>query len=221
MWSDAGAPGGPPCRNSKIACRFKSEDTLPATRKELVSSRKYYQDGKWKVDSEICDYKLINVGQAFSRSNAANWTLRFKNHKVTVMLLVSPVEPFASIKASLLKALQSRSITEINGQPVPEDASEIEFGKPIDKNNLEKGWQKLEVPEQENGQGKKSAGGKKSVISASPQGAGLKDAQAVAFRFRKGGDGKDEQGGDVAMDVDDPGWDVLIPAYEDSDEEEP
>ena len=137
------------------------------------------------------------------------------------MLLVSPVEPFASIKESLVKALQARNITEINGQPVPEDASDIEFGIPIDKNNLEKGWQKLDAPEQETGQAKRAAGGKKSVISASPQGAGLKDTQPVAFRFRKRGDGMDNQGEDVAMDLDDPGWDVLIPAYEDSDEEEP
>lgn len=133
------------------------------------------------------------------------------------MLLVSPVEPFATIKETLMKALRVRNVTEINGQPVPEDASDIEFGAPVDRNNLEKGWRKLEVPG--TGHGRRSTGGKKSVLNASPQGAGLKDFQAVAFRFRNAGDSKDEQG-DMEIDSDDQGWDVLIPAYDDEDEDE-
>ena len=146
-----------------------------------------------------------------------DWTLRFKNHKVTVLLLVDPGKPFESIKETLLQALNVRNIKEINGQPVPEDPSEIEFGVPIDRNNLDKGWQTLDVPHQANGTQKRSAGGKKSVLNTSPQGAGLKDSQAVAFRFHKPSevDG-DEDEIIAAIDLDDPGWDVQIP----KDEEE-
>ncbi|KAL1958433.1 hypothetical protein VTO42DRAFT_4534 [Malbranchea cinnamomea] len=151
--------------------------------------------------------------------NTLNWTLRFKNHKVTVLLLVSPVEPFSSIKKTLLEALKARNIKEINGLPVPEDASEIEFGTPIDRNNLEKGWQKLEVPELADGDGKRPVGGRKSIFNASPQGAGLKDFQAVAFRFRQPIETNGTQDDDVTMELDDPGWDVVIPKYEDSDDE--
>ena len=68
----------------------------------------------------------------------------------------------------------------------------------------------LEIPEDSDD--KKSRGsGKKSVFNASPHGAELKDSQAVAFRFRK----TEPEG----MEVDDPGWDVLIPSYDDDEEE--
>ncbi|EFQ99701.1 hypothetical protein MGYG_02715 [Nannizzia gypsea CBS 118893] len=141
------------------------------------------------------------------------WTLRFKNHNITVLLLVSPAEPFDSIKATLLKALQIRGIKEINGKPVPDDAAGIELGAPLERNNLEKGWQPLAISDgkTDDGAGK----GKSSVFNSSPQGADLRDAQAVAFRFRT-----PMEDGDLEMDLDDPGWDVLIPSYDDADEDE-
>ncbi|KAK2871733.1 hypothetical protein FQN49_002889 [Arthroderma sp. PD_2] len=146
------------------------------------------------------------------------WTLRFKNHNVTVLLLVSPVEPFDSIKSSLLHALQIRGMKEINGKAVPDDAADIEFGIPLDRNNLEKGWQPLAIP---NGGADKGPGkGKNSVFNSSPQGADLRDAQAVAFRFRTGLEKDEHKDADLDMDLDDPGWDVLVPAYDDEDEEE-
>lgn len=136
--------------------------------------------------------------------------MRFKCHNTTILLLVSPNDPFDSIRETLLNALKSRGIKEINSKPVPEDASGIEFGVPLDKNNLEKGWTRLEIPEGDE-KGRSSGKGKKSIFNAGPQGAELKDSQALAFRFREAGAGD--------MEVDDPGWDVLIPSYDDDDEE--
>lgn len=49
------------------------------------------------------------------------------------------------------------------------------------------------------------------MFNATPQGAELRDSQALAFRFRNAETGN--------MDIDDPGWDVLIPSYDDDEEE--
>ncbi|KAF3483862.1 uncharacterized protein GIQ15_03186 [Arthroderma uncinatum] len=146
------------------------------------------------------------------------WTLRFKNHNVTVLLLISPVEPFDSIKTSLLEALNSRGIKEINGKVVPDDAADIEFGVPLDRNNLEKGWQPLAIRSE--GAGKAAGKGKSTVFNSSPQGADLRDSQAVAFRFRKPSERDASKDGDLDMDLDEPGWDVLVPTYDDEDDEE-
>lgn len=147
---------------------------------------------------------------------SSDWTLRFKNHDVTILLIVSPAKPFGSIKETLLNALKIRNIKEINGKSVPEDPSEIEFGVPIDRNNLHKGWQKME-----NADKRPSTGGTKSVLNTSPQGAGLRDSQAVAFRFRNATESDKEQDEEVAaMDLDDPGWDVKIPKYDDDEDED-
>jgi len=97
---------------------------------------------------------------------------------------------------------------------IPLDASQIVFGVPIDKNDFSKGWVKLEIPETEiedGPNGKKKVGGKKSVLNASPQGAGLKDGAVLAFRFRESG--KEEDEGD--LDEDAGKWDVMIPSYDD------
>ena len=59
------------------------------------------------------------------------------------------------------------------------------------------------------GRGKKkkmlNGGGKKSMLNASPAGAGLKDNSVLAFRFR-GGEGENEAEEE---------WNVVVPAYED------
>jgi hypothetical protein len=142
---------------------------------------------------------------------------------LTILLLVSPVQSLTSIKETLLAALKSRQITEINGVPVPSDPSEIEFGLPWDRNNLEKGWRKLKPPLQQNGDTRRQGAGKRStVITDSPQGADMRDSQAVAFRFRTTSAGAEQTGEDdeLAMEVDDPGFDVSISKYEDETDEE-
>jgi hypothetical protein len=134
------------------------------------------------------------------------------------LLLVSPTQSFASIKETLLKALNVRSIKEINNESVPDDPSEIEFGVPIDRNNLKKGWEKLKIPAQDGTERKTATGRERKNLSAGPQGADLRDFQAVAFRFRKVGDAEASKT-DLDIDLDDPGWNVLIPKYEDEDSE--
>lgn len=47
--------------------------------------------------------------------------------------------------------------------------------------------------------------------NASPQSLGMKDSHAVAFRFRAPSS--------VASDTADPGWDVLLPSFDDEDEQ--
>lgn len=84
----------------------------------------------------------------------------------------------------------------------------------MDKNDFSKGWVKLEIPETEiedGASGKKKVGGKKSVLNASPQGAGLKDGAVLAFRFLTSGRKEDEDG----LEDDVGKWDVMIPSYED------
>lgn len=73
---------------------------------------------------------------------------------------------------------------------------------------------KLEIPDtdvDDGASGKKRVGGKKSVLNASPQGAGLKDGAVLAFRFLESGNEEDE-----GVSEEDAGrWDVKIPSYED------
>lgn len=156
--------------------------------------------------------------QADSKPNPLSWTLRFKNHNVTVVLLVSPTEPLEGIRKTLLKALQVRGIEEINGVQIPEQPSEIELGVPIDRNNLEKGWVRLELA---NGDSSNTGSKKNAIIGDSPQALDLRDSQAVAFRFRsRGREEINANGEESDMDVDDLGWDVMIPTYEDDEEEQ-
>lgn len=137
------------------------------------------------------------------------WTLRFKQHKTTVLLFAQQSQSLDSIKRDLLDAIKARGIVDINGNALPSDPEDIEFGVPRDKYDISKGWVPLKIPEVEDGDTKgKGKGVKKdSVLNGSPLGAGLKDGAMLAFRFTKG---PAEDG----MDVDDE-WDVIIPSYDD------
>lgn len=125
-----------------------------------------------------------------------------------------------STKEKLHSALKARGLTQINGDPIPEDPSQIEFGTPIDRNELEKGWIRLDLPIEENGDGATKQAGvgrpKKSSLTDSLQAVDIRDGQAIAFRFRKTVDGED--GGEDA-DLEDPGWNVLIPSLDDEEPE--
>ena len=99
------------------------------------------------------------------------------------------------------------------------------MGFPVDRNDYGKGWVDLLIPEAEDdededggggGGGKKtkSEGGKVkkgSVLNESPLGAGLRDGDVIAFRFREEGEGAGEKTEE---------WDVVIPSYEEEDAEE-
>ncbi|KAA6416274.1 MAG: hypothetical protein FRX48_00994 [Lasallia pustulata] len=140
------------------------------------------------------------------------WTLRFKQHKTTILLFVDQAQSFASIKKDLLEAITKAGRTELNGQTLPIDPEDVLLGVPVEKNDLSKGWVRLDITETEvqvNGNSKK-IGGKKSVLNSSPLGAGLRDGAMLAFRFKTEGAMVDEDG----LDVEDDAWDVLIPSYE-------
>ncbi|EFE40956.1 conserved hypothetical protein [Trichophyton verrucosum HKI 0517] len=209
-----------PARNNRWQTATSLNNTPPGRALNVIFG--YLVIGDLLIFNMVSTY--IGRGAKWHQANTSvlqaepRWTLRFKNHNVTVLLLVSPVDAFDTIKAALLKALQTRGIKEINGKPVPDDAADIELGVPLDRNNLEKGWQPLAIPD---GKADKGAGkGKNSVFNSSPQGADLRDAQAIAFRFRKASERSAVKDGDLEMDLDDPGWDVLIPSYDDEDEDE-
>ena len=96
---------------------------------------------------------------------------------------------------------------EINGEPVPSDPALIELAVPVDRSDLEKGWNLLQ-----------SAGGEESKVTAGKRAssgnvlaAGLDNGHLVAFRFRKPGD-------EVDSGLNDPGWDVVIPSFDDEEE---
>lgn len=135
------------------------------------------------------------------------WTLRFKQHKTTILLFVQQSQPFDSIKSELLDAIKATRIKDINGNPLPSDPQDIEFGVPRDKNDISKGWVALKIPEVEDGDTKGKGVKKDSILNGSPLGAGLKDGAMLAFKFTKG----DEEN---AMDLDEE-WDVIIPSYDD------
>ena len=135
------------------------------------------------------------------------WTLRFKQHKTTVLLFAQQSQSFDSIKCDLLDAIKARGIEDINGNALPSDPKDIEFGVPRDKYDISKGWVPLDIPEVGDVDTKGKGVKKDSVLNGSPLGAGLKDGAMLAFRFTKG---PVEDG----MDVDDE-WDVIIPSYDD------
>lgn len=127
-------------------------------------------------------------------------------------------ESIQSTKEKLHGALKARGLLQINGDLIPEDPSELEFGIPIDRNELEKGWIRLDAPAEENGDSasKKPGAGrpKKSSLTDSLQAVNIRDGQAIAFRFRKTAHGEDED-----ADFEDPGWDVLVPSLDDEEPE--
>lgn len=140
------------------------------------------------------------------------WTLRFKQHKTTILLFVDQAQSFTSIKKDLLGAIAKTGRTELNGHPLPTDPEDVILGVPVERNDPSRGWMRLDIPETEvkvNGASKR-VGGKKSVLNSSPLGAGLRDGAMLAFRFQEGGAGVDEDG----LDGEEEGWDVLIPSYE-------
>ncbi|KAJ5095767.1 hypothetical protein NUU61_005123 [Penicillium alfredii] len=155
-----------------------------------------------------------------SRTDPRAATLFFKKHKTTVLLVLQPHESLESAQEKLLQALKSRGLTDINGDPIPDDPSDIEFGVAVDRHDLDKGWTRLdaEVPEL-NENGSKKGAGRPKKPDFSLQAAGLQDGHPVAFRFRK--PTPEAEGAELDMDLDheDPGWDVVVPSFEYEEEE--
>ncbi|CAL5870176.1 uncharacterized protein PFLUO_LOCUS4411 [Penicillium psychrofluorescens] len=149
--------------------------------------------------------------QANSTSRAS--TLLFKKHKTTVLLVLQPHEPLTAAKEKLLQALQARNVTEINGDLVPDDPGAIEFGMAVDRNDLDKGWTRLDAETAELGGTKANAD-----AAGSLQAAGLQDGHPVAFRFRKAHEAVPETE-DIEVEPEDPGWDVVTPHFDEEEEQ--
>lgn len=137
-------------------------------------------------------------------------TILFKKHRTTVLLPLRPQESIRAAKEKLLQALNSRGTTEIGGSPVPSTATDIEFGVPVDRNDLKKGWIPLTSAGEANGT---------KTSSETLQSVGLKDGHWVAFRFRNPDEADNKEENEADIDFNDPGWDVEIPTYGDEDEE--
>jgi hypothetical protein len=71
--------------------------------------------------------------------------------------------------------------------------------------------------------GKRKVGGKKSVLNESPAGAGLGDGSMLAFRFRtkpkeEALAREEDEDDDNEVEIeDDPGWNVILPSYDDDE----
>ncbi|EIT78516.1 hypothetical protein F9C07_8942 [Aspergillus flavus] len=156
-----------------------------------------------------------------SQPDPLSWTLLFKKHKMTVLLMLPPSATIPSVQATLLRALQSRGLTEINGDPVPEDSSDIEFGVAVDRNDLGKGWTKLEfqTPQFDEDEAPKRGAGRRSAAPLSLQAAEIRNGQPVAFRFRKRGEETETAEELIDLELEDPGWDVVLPSLDDEEEE--
>lgn len=135
--------------------------------------------------------------------------------------------------------LKSRSIPSL---PNPED---IDFGIPIDKRDTSKGWKRIGQStgaDGDSGDGSRNQSGRKGkgrvtdkddVTGDTPEQLGLGDGSIVAYRFRrqrKGearteeeSDGDEENGDEDGMEVDVEGdkgeWDVVMPTFEEDEEE--
>ena len=72
---------------------------------------------------------------------------------------------------------------------------------------MDKGWVNLEIPEFDEGDARRKGGVKKgSIVNQTPLGAGLKDGDMLAFRFKK--PAVDE----MELDED---WEVTLPSMDD------
>ncbi|PTU25078.1 hypothetical protein P175DRAFT_0451387 [Aspergillus ochraceoroseus IBT 24754] len=147
-------------------------------------------------------------------TDPCSWTLLFRKHRITVLLMLLPSETIPNTKQALLKALQARGLEDINGDTVPADPSEIELGVAVDKNDLDKGWTSLEALQLDDDEAPKRGGANKAA-TLSLKAADINNGQSIAFRFRK-----PRAEDSVDLELEDPGWDVILPRLED-DEEEP
>lgn len=170
------------------------------------------------------------------------WTLRIKTHKTTVLLHVEPLSTFDNIKALFLNALKDSPLKHVEtgrDVPLPESPSDIQLGRPVDKNDPQAGfvlgeWEQSSKEPQEDvkGKGKGSANQKSdpnlaapSNIQNCPQGAGLKDGAVLAARWK--GDGsawgsepakedEEEDEEDEEVDEEPSMWTVKIASFEDA-----
>jgi hypothetical protein len=166
------------------------------------------------------------------------WTLRLKSHKTTVILHVDPLHTFDTIKTYLYDALQETDFKNPETDesiPLPSSASEIQFGRPVNINDANEGFQlgeweyTINEEEQEEGKGKGKAkassssnGGAKGATASlkqCPKGAGLKDGAVLAFRWAGDGSWDGEDWFDISKGrLGEAGnmWGVTLASFEDA-----
>lgn len=166
------------------------------------------------------------------------WVLRIKSHKTTVVIHVEPLSTFDNIKALFYNALKESPLKHAETGldiPLPASPSDIQLGRPVDKNDPQAGfvlgeWERSSNQEQNDVKGKGRASAKQkadpnlaapSNIQNCPQGAGLKDGAVLAARWK--GDGTawgaeaEEEDEDEEMAEEEPGmWGVKIATFEDA-----
>ncbi|EME46591.1 hypothetical protein DOTSEDRAFT_169284 [Dothistroma septosporum NZE10] len=152
-------------------------------------------------------------------------TLRFKQHRTTILLEVEPLQKLSEVRALLLHAVQQTHLAgNLNGHSIPQNPDEIKLGRAVDRHNLKLGFTFIDKGQPEEaltgkGKAKASATTKSptSQVKDCPQGVGLKTGDVVAFKFAS----QDETGevGDAIVDMEGDTveqWDVLIPTVEDT-----
>ncbi|KAJ5386740.1 hypothetical protein N7509_009281 [Penicillium cosmopolitanum] len=151
-----------------------------------------------------------------TNSDSRSVTILFKKNKTTILLSLQPHEQLQAVKQKVLQALKERDVREINGDIVPDDPAEIEFGIPIDRSDLEKGWTRLKTNTSNEETEKKSG----RTLADTVLDADLGNGNWVAFRFRKDIKPEETKEEETAMslDLDDPGWDVVVPSFDDEEE---
>ena len=156
-------------------------------------------------------------------------TLLFKFARHTVLLSVSPTQPFSTTKSLLLLALESREISHIGSAPRPEDGEDLELAILVDRKDVSKGWIALEVAERRRAEAAAKGVGKKKGVQqtrvggqggeGTPEGLGLVDGAWIAVRVREDGKGgkRDGEDEDEFLEVDEREWDVVVPSFEDEE----
>ena len=155
-------------------------------------------------------------------------TLLLKHHKSTVLLSTLPSTPISDLKTLLLAALTSRGIATLpsTNTSLPTSPDELELGILLDKKDASKGFKLLSEGRQQQqeedtksskkGKGRPSKGG--SSVGGTVEAAGLTDGSWVAYRIRNGNVKEEEdEEGNMMVDIDDPGWDVVVPSFEEAD----
>jgi hypothetical protein len=161
------------------------------------------------------------------------WTLRLKHHRTTLLFHLDPLQTFAILKKQLLAALRETEPSgTLNGNPLPTSPSEIVLGRPVDVNDLRKGfvtgeWERAEFgdEEMEVEEPAKKGRAKKQVTAAGdcPKGAkNVRDGGVLAFWWgedtvaRSKGKGKMLTDGEgMELDAPEEKWDVVLPNYDD------
>jgi hypothetical protein len=161
-------------------------------------------------------------------------TLLLRHHKTVTLISASPTQSLDSIKALLLSALEARNITSLRNSsdpdspyPIPSSPSQFELGILTDRKDASKGWTLITPDLVAATSSKKKSAGKAADVDT-PAGLGLVDGSWLAYRVSRDTSRDAEKpsidaSGDVVVDLDEPedqGWDVVLPAFEDEEEDE-